>query len=179
MSNNIFNRVERAIDQAPSISVSRADLNAGLVLPVSENIYASTPSDFEEIMRALAAQRPGLYSETTLAEVVEHETDHARAAERIGVVGLRFSVSISKLRIQESGEEGFAATPNFTPMLSRALTLLENAAICVYPLTPSPGDMRDLRGYGYVSVDQVAEDIANHNLRHPDAQLPLPRSFAP
>ncbi len=173
---SIAGAVTQAIEIAPTMYVHADEANAGLKITERAYITAYTPTDFADLMQEVARQVPGSYDESQLEETIEHESDHAFAANRLGATAVHFEVGFSNIEISSGGNR-LAIQARVSPIFGRTLTPLEYAAVDVHPLCPGPHDLRNAAQLGFSSIDQVGRSVQEHNFLNPDEPLPLPRSY--
>jgi hypothetical protein len=90
-----------------------------------------------------------------------HERQHFEAAKRLGAVSAR--VGVRFFNVQSPGYASEITVQPFLRIVDFKTTKLGAALVSAYPAPPSAGDEIDIKTYGYLGIDELADRAMRRN----------------
>ena len=166
-----WNQVESAISLAPVLEPDFSNIDQ---VNQANHFRAKDLEDIRSILASIAFEKnsfsvsPAI--EREINDQIEHEGQHATAVDLVDAKSLGYDVTVFQRR---DGNHLFIPRHIY----KGAPNKLAQAAILLYPSTPSVFDVHDAARMGY-DIDKVAQAAKRHNDQH-GTTIPTPLSYNP
>ena len=177
---NIYERVERAVENAPVTNdfiestndlTPLADkdddyaihLNAGAFSDLPNEVTVDAEQDLG--MKLLMEAYRDITDITLSREYIEyaqrHENQHLKAAKYLGAMSARLGVRI--FNVQKPGQGSQLTIQPLLYIEDFRTTKFGAALVAAYPIPTSRGDEIDIKAYGYSGIDELADMAMRRN----------------
>lgn len=130
-------------------------------------IDASETVNLRKLLEAYADITGNALNQDYVEYTERHERLHFVAAKYLGAVSARAGILIE--RLEQPGRASRLSALPFLKLPNFKTTKLGAALILGYPLPPSPGDMVDIKAYGYSGIEEIADIAMRRNIARKNA----------
>lgn len=192
MAVSYHEQVERAIKCAPEVMLgaelepylmpfaAEPDEHPVVINPdgfhIDSGVWVPTYSNqYRALIRAAMEVTTGRVDGYFMEYAVQHESEHAQAAQALGATAGMFGVKFYHSRDPSSKESVVEFRPFFAVDNLRT-TKLGSALLAGYPERPSDGDLNDVKAHGYRGIEEITVRAMQRNAKkQPDERfLPVP-----